>query len=41
MSKAILLPFFGIICHLCNDISLEKGLSALAKNLPKWQEFNG
>jgi hypothetical protein len=30
-----------ISCHLCNDISLEEGLSALAKNLPKWQEFNG
>ena len=31
----------GISCHLCNDISLEEGLSALMKNLPKWQEFNG
>jgi hypothetical protein len=28
-------------CHLANDISLEEGLSTLAKNLPKWQEFNG
>jgi hypothetical protein len=26
---------------LGDDISLEESLTVLAKNLPKWQEFNG
>jgi hypothetical protein len=39
--KSLFITISGRSCHLCNDISLEEGLSALMKNLPKWQEFNG
>jgi hypothetical protein len=27
-------------CNICNDISLEESFAVLAKNLPKWREFN-
>jgi hypothetical protein len=39
--KSHFITIWGFSCHLKNDISLEEGLSALAKNLPKWREFNG